>query len=391
MSGGGKGGKSQPTTATTSTQTSIPDWLSGAAQQAVGMGQDLATRPYQQYQGQVLADPNADTLQAYQQVRDMQGQTAPAFQQASNVYQGLLGQAGPLTTQGINQNTSGLFGNYQANVMNPAQQLLGGYASQGPATAQQVASGAQTIMNPYTQSVIDPTLAAGEQARQMARQQVAGQAQNVGAFGGSRQGVAEGVSDAQTLLGTQQQIGNMLTGGWNAALSPATQVALQGGQQGLAASQYLAGLGQQGYNAAATQGANMAQINQAQGMTALGAIPNLAVQQQAQAQKDASMLQTIGAAQQQQAQAGLNVPYSQWQEQQAWPVQNLDILLSAVSGVPYGTSSTGTSTPSYTPQSKNMAAGIMGGAASGAALGGTLFPGVGALPGAAVGGILGAL
>jgi hypothetical protein len=316
----------------------------------------------------------------------------------------MLGQVAPISTDQLNQGSNALFGNYQQNVMNPAGGLLGNYvAGAGPATAQGVGQNAQTLMNPYSQNVIDPTLAAGEQARQMGRQTIAGNAANVGAFGGSRQGVAEGVSDAQFNLGTQQQIGNMLTTGWGQALTPAYNLASQQAQQGLAAGQYLGTLGQQGYNAAAGQAGNMANTNLQAGLTSAAGLPGVATAEQASNQKDASMLQTIGSAQQQQDQQNLNAQMGQFYEQQGWPVQNLDILLSGVGGVPYGTSSQGAATPSYTPQTRNPITGAIGGAASGAALGGALgsaaagaaagsvIPGWGTAIGAVAGGILGAL
>jgi hypothetical protein len=384
-----KGG-SEPTQGTTNTSTQLPDWLNAGSQKAVGMASDIADRPYTPYSGQIVAQPGADTQQAYQQVRDMQGAQNPAYDASKAAYTGLLGQAAPITADQLNQGTNQLFGNYQANVMNPAQGMMGGFAAQGPATAAGVTSNAQQLMNPYTQNVIDPTLAAGEQQRQLARQAVAGQAANVGAFGGSRQGVSEGVADAQAQLGTQQQIGNMLTQGWGQASNQGLSLAQLGAQQGMAANQFLSTLGQQGYNAAAGQAGNMANTNLQAGLTAAQQLPGVATAQQAAQQKDASMLQTIGSAQQQQEQQNLNTQMGQWYEQQGWPVQNLDVLLSAVGGVPYGTSSMGTGTPSYTPQKRNVAGGVMGGAATGASLGMAAGP-YGAAAGAVAGGILGAL
>jgi hypothetical protein len=387
MRGGGKGGAQQQST--TDTSVHLPAWLDEASQQAVGMAQDLSQRPYTPYTGQIVAQPGADTTQAYQQVRDLQGQAQPAFDASQAAYQGMLGQVAPITAQGLNQGTNQLFGNYQQNVMNPAQGLLGGFASQGPATAQGVASNAQQLMNPYTQNVIDPALAAGQQQLALANQGIAGQAANVGAFGGSRQGVAEGNAAAQTALGTQQQIGNMLTQGWGQATGQGLSLAQQAAQQGLSSSQFLAGLGQQGYNAAASQAGNMANTNLQAGLTSAQQLPGVALQQQGEAQKEASMMQTIGAAQQQQQQQNLNAQMGQFYEQQGWPVQNLDVLLSAVGGVPYGTSSTGVSTAPK--QTKNLAGGVLGGAASGAAMGTAIAPGYGTAVGAVAGGILGAL
>jgi hypothetical protein len=397
-----KGG-SEPTQGVTNTSTQLPDWLNAGSQQAVGMATDLANRPYTPYSGQIVAQPGADTTQAYQQVRDMQGGQAPAYDASKAAYSGMLGQVAPITADSLTQGTNQLFGNYQQQVMNPAAGLLGAYTGQGPATAQGVASNASMLMNPFSQNVIDPTLAAGEQQRQLARQAVAGQAANVGAFGGTRQGVSEGVADAQAQLGTQQQIGNLLTGGWNQALGQGWNIANLGAQQGMASNQFLSQLGQSGYNAAAGQAGNMANTNLQAGLTSAAGLPGVATAEQASNQKDASMLQTIGSAQQQQDQQNLNAQMGQFYEQQGWPVQGLDILLSGVGGVPYGTNSFGTGTPSYTPQTRNPITGAIGGAASGAALGGALgsaaagaaagsvIPGWGTAIGAVAGGILGAL
>lgn len=244
-------------------------------------------------------------------------------------------------------------------------------------------------MSPFASSVIDPTLAAGEQARQIARQTVAGNANNVGAFGGSRQGVAEGVSDAQTALGTQGQIGQMLTTGWGQALTPATNLALQAGQEGYGAAGTLAGLLGSGYGAAATESGSIAGANQGAGITAAQQLPITATAQQKSDQLDASLLQTTGAAQQTQQQQMDAAAMGDFYQQQNWLVQNLDLLLGTLGGVPYSTTGSGTSTQT-SMATRNVGAGAAGGALAGAAAGSTLGP-YGAAGGAVVGGILGAL
>jgi hypothetical protein len=381
--------KPQTTTAETSSSTQIPDWLTNAAQQAVTTGQDLSQRPYDPYTGQIVAQPGADTAQSYQQVRDMQGQQTPAFDAAKGAYGNLLGSVNPITAGGVNDIASQLYGGYQQNVINPAQGLLGQFAAGGPATAQQVGNNASALMSPYAQQVIDPTIAAGQQQLALANQKIAGQAANVGAFGGSRQGVNEGVASAQTALGTQQQIGNMLQTGWGQALAPASQLALQGGQQAYGAAGLLSNLASTGYGNAATQAGNIANLNLQGGLNAASGLTGAATAEQLANQKDASLLQTIGAGQQNQQQQQDNAAMSQFYEQQGWPVQNLDLLLGTLGGVPYSTNSTGTSSQTAT-SSKNVAGGVAGGALSGAATGAAFGP-YGAAAGAVVGGLLGAL
>ena len=385
--GGGGGGQSY-----NFSQTNIPDWLNNASQGAVGQAQTLANRPYDPYTGQIVAQPGADTQAAYQQIRDMQGGANPAFNTVAGVYGGLLGQAAPITAGGVNDTANALYGGYQQNVLNPAQGLLSGYlGNASPATAQQVGSNAMTLMSPYEQAVINPALAAGQQQFQLAQQSIANQAQNVGAFGGSRQGVAEGVAQSQAALGTGQAIGNLLNQGWQSSLTPAYNLASQQSQQGYNAANLLAQMGQSGYNTAAGQAANIAQLNQAQGMTAASQLPALALQQQAQNQKDASLMQTIGAAQQTQQQQELNANLGQYYEQQNWPVQNLDMLLSAVGAVPYGTTSMSYGKTQPDAPQRNVGGSILGGAASGASTGFMLGGPWGAAGGAVAGGILGAL
>lgn len=385
--GGGGGGQS-----INFSQTNIPAWLDTASQGAVGQAQTLANRPYTPYGGQIVAQPGADTAAAYQQIRDMQGTYQPAFQQSAAAYGGLLGSAAPITADQINQNANTLYGNYQSNVMNPAAGLLSGYlGNASPATVGQVSGNAMALMNPYEQAVINPALQAGQQQFQLAQQSIANQANNVGAFGGSRQGVTEGVAQSQAALGTGQAIGNLLNQGWQSALTPAYNLASAQSQQGYNAANTLAQMGEAGYNAAATQGGNIANTNLQAGLTAAQNLPAQALQEQGAAQKDASLLQTIGAAQQNQQQQQLNAQLGQYYEGQNWPVQNLDMLLSAVGSVPYGTSTLSYGRTEQDAPKRNVAGSVLGGAASGASTGFMLGGPWGAAAGAGVGGILGAL
>ncbi len=89
-------------------------------------------------------------------------------------------------------------------------------------SAQQAAGGIGTYMNPYTQQVIDTSMADLERQRQMQQNQLGAQASAAGAFGGSRQGIAE----AETNRAFAQQGGQL-----------AAQLRQQGFQTALGASQ----------------------------------------------------------------------------------------------------------------------------------------------------------
>jgi hypothetical protein len=176
--------------------------------------------------------------------------------------------------------------------------------------------------------------------------------------------VAEGNAAAQTALGTQQQIGNMLTAGWNTATGQGTSLAENAASQGLTASQMLAQMGQTGYQNAASQAGNIGSTNLQAGLQAAQQLPTQAAAQSNLTQQQTAALQAAGTAQQQQQQAVDNANQGQFYQQQEWPYQNLDTLLSAVGAVPYGTSSnttgTGTSTQSTNPGLMNNITGSIG-------------------------------
>lgn len=376
---GGKGGQSSSQNQQTSTATSgttvqdLPPWLTGAAQQAVGTAQTLSQNPnlFNQYTGQQVADVGAGTQAAWNAITGgSPTQTAGQIGDAANtIFGGLQGAAGPAQQAAI-----------QGGLSNAAG-LLGQFSGQGPATAAQVGANAQQLMTPYTQQVIDPMMQLGQQALAQNLQQVGAGANQAGAFGGSRQGVMEGVAQAQTALGESQQLGNMLNTGWNAALNPAANVALQAGQQGYGASGLLA----QGQIAGGQQ---LGQDIQGQALAALQAGQGLPQQQ-------ISNLSAMGAQQQSQQQALLNAQMGNYYGAQQQPIQNLDVLLSTLGGVPYGTTTTqNASNLGFGNQAvanqKNPLTGALGGAASGAAIGTALFPGIGTAIGAVGGGLLGA-
>jgi len=115
----------------------------------------------------------------------------------------------------------------------------------------------QEFMSPYQQEVIDTSLAALQRERDVARQQIGTQAAQVGAFGGGRQGVQEGVFDAETALGKAQLESQLRAQGFQQAQQSAQQAfsnqqALSTQQQGLAqlapqlAQQQISGLQQLG-------------------------------------------------------------------------------------------------------------------------------------------------
>jgi len=120
--------------------------------------------------------------------------------------------------QGLNSNPTiapqGSFNVNQAAAGGLQQAMQGTQAAmQGPNIGQ--------FMNPYTQQVTQNTLADLERQRQMQMNTMGAQASNAGAFGGSRHGVAEALTNEGFARQGAQAFGNLQQQGFNTALGAA--------------------------------------------------------------------------------------------------------------------------------------------------------------------------
>ena len=136
----------------------------------------------------------------------------------------------PLTPQGsfnVNQASAGAL-----------QQAIGGTGAAMNAPLQVGA-----YMNPYQQEVIDRTQQDIERQRQMAMNTLGAQATAARAFGGSRQGVAEGVMAGEY----GRMAGDVAARQRQAGYTQAMDAAMRDRAARLGAAQQLAGLGQQAF------------------------------------------------------------------------------------------------------------------------------------------------
>lgn len=199
------------------------------------------------------------------------------------------------------QAVAGRVGSQQlAGATQAAQQA----AAFGPEQFQQNVAG---FMSPYQQNVIDTTMARLSQAR--AERDAATKAQLAGAraFGNTRRGVYEAQLAAEQDLNTAQTLANLYQQGYGQAAGLAA--GLPG--QRLQASQQLAAL---------------------------------APQALAQEQAYAGMLGGVGQQQRGMAQQNLDLAYRDFLEQRGYPVEQLRILQSGLTGLPAVTSTQQTST-----------------------------------------------
>lgn len=172
---------------------------------------------------------------------------------------------------------------------------------------QQFQQNVQGFMNPYQQNVVDATMARLAQAR------------------------AERDAATKAQLAASKAFGNERRGVYEAQLAA---------EQDRTAAETLANLYSQGYG----QAAQMAQAlpgQQLAGASALAGYGNQALQQQ---QAYAGMLAGMGQQQRGLAQQNLDVAYQDFLAQRGYPVEQLKILQSGLTGLPAVTSGTTTST-----------------------------------------------
>lgn len=299
----------------------IPQWVTDAGQQNYGFAQQVANQPLTQYQGQMVAD------------------TSPQTQQAWN----LAAQSGNV---GQDQ-----FAGAQAGYLNSLGQNIQGVTDPGNASNVKAAQLSNTnlspYMNPYTSAVINSTMPIYQQA--LGTQQVGNQnlASGANAFGGSRMGVQQGVTQAQGAQGMAQ-----MAAGLNQANFQQAQAAAQGD---VAARNQIATTNQANQQAnlnrnlqaqTTNQGAAQAKINSdilaSQGLTNLGT-----AQEQANA-ANYTMLSQAGAGEQAQAQDQINAQMAKFTQAQQYPQQQLATLLSALGMTPQSTATAGSSTTQTT-------------------------------------------
>lgn len=191
------------------------------------------------------------------------------------------------------------------------------------------------FMNPFEQAVVDQSMQDIARSGLQQQNQLASQAVNAGAFGGSRQGIAQQELNRNILDQQARTAAQLRASGFGQAQSAAQQAAQTAGQQ---AAQFgtMAGQAQQ-YGA-----------------------------------QDVNTLLGLGSMQQQQAQAALDMSRQNTLGQQALPFQQVGFMSDIFRGVPsLQQTSTATTTPPPSTSSQLLGLGIAGLGAYGNAMQGT--------------------
>jgi hypothetical protein len=314
-------------TQTVNTQTTIPDYAKPYVETMLGKGNALTNinaNPYMQYMGDRVAQFTPMQNQAYAGAQNMQ--SSPQLGTASNM-------AGAAGLAALNTNYG-----------DPASYNAGNFGNLGVTTQNFDQNAAQQYMNPYMQSVVDiqkreANRAAGQQAVSNAAK-FAG----AGAFGGSRQAVAQ--SEANRNL--SQQLGDIQATGSNQAFQQAMaqfnadqgrtlNADLANQQSNLSAQQ----MGEQSRQYGSTLGEQSRQFGAGLGLqglqTANQAATNLANIGNTEYNQDMGILNMqnqFGGQQQQQVQNVMNNQYQDYLNQQNHPYQQLSFMSNLLRGLP---------------------------------------------------------
>ena len=290
MSGG-----STTTNDTTSNQVNqIPAWMTQAGQQNYAYAQNVAQQPLQQYQGQMVASVSPQMQQAWDVAANSGNVGADQFNAATSGYLGALGQSPTSVTAGQISNTN-----------------------------------LQPYMDPYTQSVINATMPIMQQANALSQNQQADAAASANAFGGSRQGIQQGVAQAQGAMNIGQMVAQLNNQNFQQAQAAATGDI----NRTLTAD-------------TSNQQANQAKINSdiiaSQGLTNTGDSMNKSNV------ANFDMLQSAGAGQEMQQQNQINAQMAKFNQAFNYPQQQLGVLESSLGMTPHDTSTSGQSNTTTT-------------------------------------------
>lgn len=300
---------------TTKSTVELPKWYTDAAKGTLDLAQDIAGQRYQPYQGQTVANPNNYQTAAYDYTKGNLGQAAGDI-------------------RGFMAGMNGL-ANYQ-----PERVQAGQFAGTDMAP----------YMNPYTQNVVDTSLGAIDRTRQMELQRGAGAAAGAGAFGGSRQGVSDSLTNEAALRQSAETSAGLYSQGYQQATGLAMGD-IQNRLQGDLANQQ-AGLEGTNLRRQALMGGG--ELAQSAGQAGL---------------QSAAALEQSGNAMQVQAQQQLEDRYKRFLEQRGYPEHQLDTMLRALGGMGLGNAGTTSTTgPGGSPLLGGLG-GAMGGAGIAGALG----------------------
>ena len=245
-------------------QTNLPDFIRPYFERLVQRTEAESQRDYEPYSGQRLADTSQDLLTSEQQVRDIVGAGLPGLDKAmGRVEQSLDFQPRQFTGEEVDK-----------------------------------------YMSPYMDAVVARQKEGATEDYLASLPKGAAQAISAGAFGGSRQGVQQGIAQSKYL----DRLADIEATGRQKAFDQATS---------------------------AFQADRAADVDaQRLGLGAAGQLAGLATRARAGDIEAARLMESIGKAQMARDQASLDMGYQDFLRQQGYPAEKLGLFSSILRGIP---------------------------------------------------------
>jgi hypothetical protein len=336
----GKGSQSSSApTSQTVTQTNIPAEFAPYFERLMGRTEEQSLQPYEAYGGQRLAPSEnfADIGASRDMTRTVAGSGIAGLPAAQGAVQGNIAEARRLGQYGPGQFSEFNF--------DPARQFTG----------QEV----QQYMSPYLENVLDVQKSQAVEDFDRLRGSRNARAVQAGAFGGSRQGVQEGIAEEALT----RQMGQIDASGRQAAFEQASQQF--GADRAAQMAQQQAQAGELGRVQTGTEATR--QFGAGQGLAAIGVsgaeagrLVGLGEQERAANIQNAQLREAIGRSQQGEAQAGLDIGYQDFLRQQGYPQEQLGFYSDVLRGLPVAAASTQNQQgyQSYNPTQQALGAGL---------------------------------
>lgn len=197
----------QPSTTTQISKVELPEWVEKASEDNYNLAKTLGSEPFKPYQGDRVADTSQGLLAAFKMMQDGAGSSQGNYSSASNIFNLLNKEAGALDPTKINSQ------NVKAGTVTAggtaAQNTTAGTVKAQGTTSQDVKSRDVTAqmladmdlskyLNPYTDEVVNKSLDDMDRSRLQSLNSNSSAAQAAGAFGGSRHGIVDAVTNSET-------------------------------------------------------------------------------------------------------------------------------------------------------------------------------------------------
>lgn len=358
--------------------TAPPQQFMDAYTSLLNRGTAVANQPRQTYTGEQVAQFTPDQQAAFEKIRTAQGAGQPYFDKAGSYLDaatkdiwGGLPQLNPGQVTGSANN--GLDYLTQAGNTDVRGAGATGIAA-AMAGANNDPSDVSRYFSPFVDEVVNATQAQFDNQNMRDKLALRGDQAKRGAWGGDRTNVAEANLMNQLTLAQAPVIANLRNSGYQTAMSQKQQQDALRSSTGIAA----ATLGQQGAVAEGQlrQGAGTSLVDFFKGqqdqqrganetnawLNAQAGFGNANLGKSAQDSRytDISTLLQSGGLQQALNQANLNVPFADWQQEQAWPFQTTNFLSGLTTGLGGAAGGTGTSTTEMSPISTAVGLGTTG-------------------------------